>query len=291
MTLTQMNYIVTLSKCLNFSEAAQLLFISQPTLSKQVSVVEEEIGFIIFRRNSKSTDLTSAGRKFCKGLEAILDDYNRLLLSTRQQARADTHGLRIGIAEFRSLAPMVLRAFQVLKKQDVDISIVSRSMPELKQALIQGDLDIILQPGIEDMAILPDVEQFFLYTVPNYLFVPADSPALAKEHPGLADFADMDFIIVGEQISAFEENVRESYRRAGLVPKFRYVENFSDLVVMVSSGLGICTLPAEHYLASSSALYMLPISEVVSSSMYAMWKQNSANPVISQFKNLINKFR
>ena len=79
MTINQMIYVVTLARCKNFSEAAKVLYITQPALSRQISLIESEINTKIFYRNNKSTKLTKAGEELYRGLETILQRYNALI--------------------------------------------------------------------------------------------------------------------------------------------------------------------------------------------------------------------
>ena len=147
MTLTQMEYIITLAKCLNFSEAARLLYITQPTLSKQISFIEDETGLRLFNRNNRSTTLTGAGRFFSEGLERILKEYGELLDSARQIDRQEAGRLRIGLCELYSLRGPALDAVRELRASGCSIDVVSRGLPELDKLLARGDADIVIRPA------------------------------------------------------------------------------------------------------------------------------------------------
>ena len=64
MTTKQIDYCIELSRTLNFSRAADNLFVSQPTFSYQIRLLEEEVGFAIFDRSGKGASLTPAGAQF-----------------------------------------------------------------------------------------------------------------------------------------------------------------------------------------------------------------------------------
>jgi DNA-binding transcriptional LysR family regulator len=64
MTTKQMDYCIELARTLNFSRAAENQFVSQPTLTYQIRLLEEEVGFPIFERSGKGASLTSAGGQF-----------------------------------------------------------------------------------------------------------------------------------------------------------------------------------------------------------------------------------
>ena len=62
MTLTQIKYFIEVAKCLNFSEAAEHLFITQPALSRQITAIETELNMQLFIRGSKKLSLTPSGQ-------------------------------------------------------------------------------------------------------------------------------------------------------------------------------------------------------------------------------------
>ena len=57
----QIHYFLTVAKTLNFTEASKTLYISQPALSKQINVLEEELGFSVLKRNKRNVILTPEG--------------------------------------------------------------------------------------------------------------------------------------------------------------------------------------------------------------------------------------
>ena len=71
MTTKQIDYCIELARTLNFSRAAENMFVSQPTLSYQVKMLEEEIGFAVFERSGKGAALTPAGAQFVATLASL----------------------------------------------------------------------------------------------------------------------------------------------------------------------------------------------------------------------------
>ena len=74
----QMEYFLSVAEKLNFTEAAKSLYISQPSLSKQISLLEEELGFALFIRNKRSVRLTPAGEVLNRKWKLLLTDLERL---------------------------------------------------------------------------------------------------------------------------------------------------------------------------------------------------------------------
>lgn len=286
MTLTQMQYVITLAKCLSFTEASRLLYITQPTLSKQISIIEEEIGFRIFYRGKKSTTLTKAGSRFCQGLENIIEAYENNLNVARQIDRAEVGALRVGVSEYRAVRGRALYAIRQMKEKGYDVEIVARNLPSLEWMLAKGDVDLIIRPVQDNLAAPSNSNEQFLYMINNCLVVPSDYPMPTGRAPQLRDFAGEDILMVGEQMPAFEQSVRESFACIGVTPHLKRVEQFSDLVVMLASRLGISVLPEEHFLAGFPEVKFLYLPEITPSRIHAVWRKGAVNPAINVFSQL-----
>ena len=79
MTTKQIDYCIELAHTLNFSRAAENQFVSQPTFSYQIKLLEEEIGFAVFERSGKGTSLTPAGMQFVSFLTNMREDLKRAI--------------------------------------------------------------------------------------------------------------------------------------------------------------------------------------------------------------------
>ena len=79
MTTKQIDYCIELAHTLNFSRAAENMFVSQPTLTYQIKLLEEEVGFPIFERSGKGAALTPAGAQFVSFLAGMREDLKRAI--------------------------------------------------------------------------------------------------------------------------------------------------------------------------------------------------------------------
>jgi LysR family hydrogen peroxide-inducible transcriptional activator len=78
MTITQLNYIITLEKTRNFTKAANLCKVSQPTLSMQIQKLEEELKVKIFDRTKKPIELSDVGIKIINQAKKILIEFKKM---------------------------------------------------------------------------------------------------------------------------------------------------------------------------------------------------------------------
>ena len=74
-----MDYCIELAHTLNFSRAAENAFVSQPTFSYQIRLLEEEVGFSIFERSGKGAALTPAGAQFVNHLAVMREELKRTI--------------------------------------------------------------------------------------------------------------------------------------------------------------------------------------------------------------------
>lgn len=79
MNLRVLKYFITVAECLNFSKASEFLHISQPTLSRQIALFEEEMGMPLFNRTKPNIQLTLAGEVCLEKSRYILNQYENML--------------------------------------------------------------------------------------------------------------------------------------------------------------------------------------------------------------------
>lgn len=78
MTITQLNYIITLEKTRNFTKAANICNVSQPTLSIQIQKLEEELKVKIFDRTKKPIELSEIGNKVINQAKKIVIEFKKM---------------------------------------------------------------------------------------------------------------------------------------------------------------------------------------------------------------------
>ena len=97
MTLNQLECFMVLAQRLNFTQAADDLFMAQPALSRLISALEKELDVQLFYRNSRSVALTPAGSAFFKECPKILDEYRGSVVAARLAQEGYRGSLSLGI--------------------------------------------------------------------------------------------------------------------------------------------------------------------------------------------------
>lgn len=155
MELRQLRYFTKVAETLNFSEASKELFITQSTLSQQISLLERELDQQLFQRNSHEVSLTEAGRLLLPYARETLNDADTCVQRLKDLKEMVAGELNIGVTfSFSSIAAETLISF-LKKYPHVKMNIVYLPMGELMEMLMQRELDLVLafRPTVHDERI------------------------------------------------------------------------------------------------------------------------------------------
>src|ERR1700722_13357152 len=115
MELRHLRYFVAVGEEQHYRRAAQRLRIAQPALSRQIQLLEEEIGFKLFDRLPRGVRITDAGKLFLSDARRILLDVNDAIVRAKRIASGQSGTLRIGFVEsisWNGIIPDSLRNFR-----------------------------------------------------------------------------------------------------------------------------------------------------------------------------------
>lgn len=171
MTLNQLLYFQTTARCEHFRLAASKLNISQPSLSRSISNLEDELGIILFERKGRGICLTKYGKIFLEHADRIL---NEVALAQKQMKKLSGQAGHIDIAYVFPLAeryiPHLVRRFlNNEKNQDITFSFHQKHTGELIDGLKAEQFDIIFGSYAEnepDIQFVPILDQEMIIITP-----------------------------------------------------------------------------------------------------------------------------
>lgn len=241
MNTKQMDYIIETAKTLNLSRAAENLYISQPSLSYQIKVIEEEVGFAIFDRIGKSIRLTPAGQQLVTSLQRISVELQFAIEQAQNMGEAYKDSIKIGFATRSSLyyLPQAIRLFEE-KQPTVQIVPEIQAPNDYIMAFMQKELDMILLPK-EEAKKLNGVTIHPLYTSHIYLLCQNDDPLADLKIATAQDLADQTLLVNGGS----SNTLRQAQQRVMTqVPINYYNSPTHDFtMIQVASGKAICLSP------------------------------------------------
>lgn len=216
--------LIVLAEKLSFTDAAELLFISQSALSKHVAAAEREVGFRIFERSTVNVGLTDPGRALVEGLRTVVDAYDEALASARASLGSPVSTIRVvGPLVDERISTLVgqgRRQLIELQGTDVRLSIRDIGVRDGFDKLLDDSADIVVGYAYDSPSLhRRRLRIKRLMNVPFGVVCYADHPLARK--PTLA-FED----IAGTQLYSYPLEGRSRYhqfvarvcRRRGIEP-------------------------------------------------------------------------
>jgi DNA-binding transcriptional LysR family regulator len=239
--IRHMQYVLELTRLGSFTKAAQALHITQPTLSKAIKSLEEELGVELFRRDGKRIEQTDAGRAIAEQARNIAASFHNLTLELDDLTNLNKGVIRIGIPPMAgsSFFPGIIRSFRT-QYPGLVIQTEEAGSKKLEQKVAEGKLDI-------GVVLLPvDEERFDYFTVVKErlkLIVHPAHPMAGRSRVFLAELSEEPFILFREDFALHDRIIAECVR-VGFRPKVYYESSQWDFIYeMAAAGLGVAMLP------------------------------------------------
>lgn len=148
--MRQLVYLDAVYKYKNFTKASKALYVSQPTVSAAIRVMEEELGLTLIERTPKSVVFTPAGELVMHRVRTLLSNYNDMLTEANELSRKASYTLRLGIASILSsdLFPLIYKDF-LPQHSELTIRLDEDSGLGHIKKLLDGGLDLAFN-GLPD---------------------------------------------------------------------------------------------------------------------------------------------
>lgn len=279
MKFLQMEYFLAVAKELNFTAAAKSLYISQPALSKQIALLEEELDTKLFLRNSRKVALTAAGKQFQKDLTEIHQQLEQAKANVTRIGKTEKLHFSIGCFDGADIKDFLLDAFSYLKKMDpnIQISLYRGNFLENRNALERDEIDLLFTLDLE----LPPDHTYQMQKIVRRrgaLIYSKFSPAASKACPTVLDFAQEPALVLKHQLSpGIVQSTIQNLQKLGIAkPKLLEIENFATLFANLELGHGYAILTegaSQHY----PHLNKIVLGDEFGAWVVALWKKG--NPI------------
>ncbi|HEY1174750.1 MAG TPA: LysR family transcriptional regulator [Phytomonospora sp.] len=269
----------------NLSRAAERLYVSQPTLTKQIRQLERLLGTPLFTRSRAGMALTEAGEALAARVPGLLAEWDGLVGETRRAAGRAARVLRVGfLASAANEATRdIIVAFKA-RRPEWRVEMVQSSWGDPTAGLAGGDVDAALVrlpfPGRADLR----VEE--LFSEPRVLAVHSAHPLASRERVGFAELLDEPFVAAPAETGAFRDFWLAADRRDGRPPVVGAVTDQPDAwLSAIANGDGVALAPesAARYYARPGITY-LPLDGVEPTRVGIAWTaRGGADPVVRDF--------
>ncbi len=247
----------------SLNRAANRLRMSQSALSRQMQVLEAEIGGALLERTTSGVRPTDAGHALANLLPKILGDYDQAIAEARRLARGQRDLIRVGY--LGSIAQTFLNpALSELRRTnpEVKVKLLDQSPGEQIAALRKGEIDLAVT-GQEGALASNEFYTRKLETLPVVAILPADHPLAARKKISLKQLKGEAFLSAPEKdMPGRDRWVIQLCRKAGFRPHFTQVgENVSQAFSLISSEGLVSLAPAYFMNYPAAGVAMVPISD------------------------------
>jgi DNA-binding transcriptional LysR family regulator len=288
MELNQIRYFLNLADTLNFTEAAMRSGVSQPTLTRAIQRLEQELGGTLVYRDGKDSRLTALGRDIRSEFAAIADSEQRVRAISLNRVRGRREVLTLGIVN--TIAPALVTGF---------VSHALRHMPALElvlrpitrdeglERLLGGQIDgCFCTDPVAGNNKIASVDMFS----ERLLLAMAQGHGLAsRESVSLADLAEQPYLdrLQCEFRSRVQSHLHE--RAIIMVPRLR--SEREDLIQQaVKEGAGVCMLPERSAIVDGLALRPVDTLDLSRTVAFQSISGSGTAPALRQLRGLVEQY-
>lgn len=285
--LRHLRYFIAVAEELHFGHAAARLNISQPPLSQQIQILEQQVGARLLARTNRSVSLTPAGRQFLADSRQILSQVDEAAARAMRLHQGETGELRIG---FTSSAPFIKAVSDTLssfRQRYPDVHIQTREINTREQIspLNEGLLDL----GLMRNTPLPETLAWdVILREPLLAMIHKDHSLAARSAVSLVELAQEPFVFFDPHVgTGLYDEILGLMRRYQLAPTItQEVGEAMTIIGLVAAGLGVSILPASFRRVQLTEMRWVPIIEADAvSEMWLVWsKHHEQGSAAARFK-------
>jgi LysR family hydrogen peroxide-inducible transcriptional activator len=275
-TLRHLQFLIAVADTASFSRAAEISFVTQPTLSAGIKELEDRLGVQLIERTRRSVMLTPLGKQIVVRARNLLLDAKEIEDLARAHQNPEVGDLRLGAIP--TIGPFLIpRALPLVRAQFPGLRLYLRE--EMTEALIDGlnagrlDLILIALPfdtGSLEIAHLFD-DGYQLATPPN---------APRTQETGISALKSAGQLMLLEKGHCLQRHALQAYPDRNLAQDETFAAtSLTTLVAMVSEGLGVTLLPnlaIDAGIVSHAEVSLTPLPDACPRQVVLAWRPNSA---------------
>jgi DNA-binding transcriptional LysR family regulator len=284
MELRQLHYFIAVAEALNFRKAAERLHITQPSVSRKVRQLEDELGVALLIRDRKQVHLTDAGRMVLHKAKALLAETAELAQSVHRTDPGERGSLKVGVGiplaqSIRGLVTAFARRFPGVDVQYQDIVFPSMQNRSLRKA----EIDVgIFWPPVDHARL--DSEPLFEERF--WVVLPSSHPLAKRRKLCLKELAGQ-LLLLPNQTSSVNHKVLQMCRDAGLTLKTNRTAAVPHEAgaALVASGKGIYVLAGTplKFPSFGSGIAVVPLDDPSTIEVYMAWRKRESSAAVLNF--------
>jgi DNA-binding transcriptional LysR family regulator len=278
--LRLVRYFVVVADHRHFGRAATALRVAQPSLSRQIRRLEQQLGARLLDRTPQGTRLTEAGEAFLPSAKALL----RAAIRAAAQTRAAAQPSRITVGYTTGL--IITPAVREMRRQhpDADVNAIHLDWTEARQSLLDHRVDAVVTrlPFPTDQ-----LHVTILYDEPRVLIVPQDHRLAGKESITIDDIADEPMPQIRDSDPAWNAFWRIDPRPDGRrAPGGPFIEAIEDKFEVIAAGQAVAISAGSHISALRPDLTTIPLEGVEPCHVVVACRADDRSRLVTAFRKL-----
>lgn len=292
MDFVQMNYFITAAKCLNFTKAANVLYLTQSALSQQIIRLENELDMKLFFRYRRSLRLTPAGEVLLREFQAISAMYQNALALARNVENDYTGRLRIGFLDGLELTEIMSPLLEYMSEQfpKVDVALFTMGYERLATWLYDGRLDLAFTQKF-DAEERANISYDFLLQTYECLAVSKNSPLASLDSTTLEVLRETPLIAISENDHDISLRlILEACAKLGFAPTFKPSPSFHANMQWVKANHAVAIVDSISQLTKEPDICLIPLEGFRDSSLVVAYYNNNFNPVCTPVRMFLQEY-
>lgn len=255
--MQEIKYFVTAAECMNFTQAAQKLYTSQPVISKWIRKLESELGVKLFRRGQYGVELTPTGELLYASWSRLLRDFDLSLEAAGISVKPSDRIVRVGALDMLRYESGIVETVSRFERENPGVSVLLEyyNFKELRELFFSGELGIIYSFS-SALSELEGTRQLYFQPISMYV---ATMDARAAEDLSVLNGTPLLLISPAESRHG-GDRAREVCEQLGIVPSDIWImPNSTSLEVSVRSGRGFTIAGGYLHRGADDELTMIPI--------------------------------
>jgi DNA-binding transcriptional LysR family regulator len=294
MELRHLRYFVAVAEELNFTRAAVKLRLAQPSLTRQIHNLEEELGVRLLDRTKNQVSLTEEGRRFLVDAQRLVALSQESINAMQRFSRGESGQLNLGyLFKFNfDLLPATLTTFYQVCPE-ISVNLFDMSPAAQLRALEARKIDlgfVGLRPSSSDE---PAKDLVWECVAHHDLVVvlPSDHPLAKKSKVALSDLKLLFFVAMSEQTHpGSREWLAGLCVKDGFAPRIlQDVDLESGIMTFVAEGLGVTLAREQIKKLPHRGVVFRPLTPAVKFDYWIAWHRDNRSKALSQYIEIVKK--
>jgi LysR family hca operon transcriptional activator len=282
MELRHLRYLIAVAETGSLTEAAERrLHTSQPSLSRQIRDLEDQVGVALLTRGARGVVLTDAGKAFIDHARLALSQVDAAVEAARRAAQPSRQRLALGFLTGLEMS-WLPRAMQLLHADlsSVDVTVSSDYSPDLADAVARGRLDLAFmraEPG-------HDLEYRVIGREPLVMLMPSDHPLAKCDTVEAKDMVGHPYVAMVNKAKVLRAVIDDYLARSNVkLEQTQGVDNPAMVMSLVASTRGLALIPSYIQALMPWSVVSRPLRDSPMIDLVVGYSRSNVSPVLRDF--------